>query len=182
MRASSTMNFRQRVAFAASFATAISACADVPKAPPNLVAISERGTTAGQPSAEWLRTLKAQGYEAVIYLAPPTVEDAVRDEHRIVGSQGLAFVNLPIDFAGPTERDLELFRGLLRGFGSRKVLVHCQINLRASSFVFLYRAIELREDPERAYDAVSRVWKPDATWQAFIATQLERNGIAFKPY
>ena len=182
MRASSTMKVLQRLAFAASFATAIPAGADVRKPPPNLVVISERLTIAGQPSAEWLGTLKAQGYEAVIYLAPPTVEDAVRDEHRIVAGQGLAFVNLPVDFGRPTERDLELFRGLLRGFGSRKVLVHCQINLRASSFVFLYRAIELREDPERAYEAVSRVWKPDATWHAFIAAQLERNGIAFKPY
>ena len=39
-----------------------------------------------------------------------------------------------------------------------------------------------RESAERAYEAVSRVWKPDATWHAFIAAQLERNGIAFRPY
>ena len=77
---------------------------------------------------------------------------------------------------------LQAFGGLVRAFASRKVLVHCQINLRAPSFVFLHRAIELREDPDRAYEAVSRVWKPDATLHAFIEAQLERNGIAFKLY
>ena len=91
-------------------------------------------------------------------------------------------MNLPIDFARPTERDFELFRGVLRGLASRRVLVHCQINLRASSLVFLYRAIELGEGPERAYEALSRVWKPDATWHAFIASQLARHAIGFTPY
>lgn len=49
-------------------------------AAPNVVEISPRLVTSGQPSAEALAGLKAQGFEAVIYLAPPTVTDAVRDE------------------------------------------------------------------------------------------------------
>jgi protein tyrosine phosphatase (PTP) superfamily phosphohydrolase (DUF442 family) len=169
---------------AASFALAVATSARPasPNPPPNLVQITDRLTTAGQPSAEWLRTLQAQGYEAVVYVAPPNAHDAVRDEQHIVAGQGLAFVNLPIDFARPTERDFELFRGVLRGLASRRVLVHCQINLRASSLVFLYRAIELGEDPARAYEALSRVWKPDATWHAFIASQLARHAIGFTPY
>lgn len=70
----------------------------------------------------------------------------------------------------------------MRGLASRKVLVHCQINLRASSMMFLYRVIALREDPERAYEAVSRVWKPDDVWRRFIEAELRRNGITFQPY
>lgn len=150
--------------------------------PPNLVAISERLVTSGQPSAAWLRTLKAQGFGAVVYLAPPTVSDAVKDEAVIVASQGLAYVNIPIDFDAPAERDLTLFSNVLRGLADRKVLVHCQINLRASSMVFLHRAIALREDPERAYDAVSRVWKPEGPWRRFIEAQLKAGGLAFRPY
>lgn len=172
-----------RALFASSmlaFAVATSAVAQ--KAPPNLVVISERLTTSGQPSAEWLRTLKANGFDAVIYLAPPTVDDAVRDEHAIVGGQGLAFINIPVDWHHPSPRDFELLVATLRALHDRKVLVHCQINLRASAMTFLYRTIALKEDPERAYEAVSRVWKPDATWSRFIQSQLERNGITFKPY
>jgi hypothetical protein len=62
------------------------------------------------------------------------------------------------------------------------VLVHCQINLRASSMVFLYRAIAKKENPQAAYDSVTRVWKPDGPWMRFIKAQLEKNGVAFDPY
>ena len=150
--------------------------------PPNLVAISDRLVTSGQPSADWLGQLERNGFHAVVYLAPPTVADAVRDEALIVAGQGLTFVNLPIDFAAPTDRDYEAFAGLMRAFAGRRVLVHCQINLRASSLVFLYRAIALKEDPEAAYDAVTKVWKPDGVWRRFLVAQLRRHGIAFEPY
>src|SRR5687767_1253377 len=106
---------------------------------PNVVEISPRLVTSGQPTAENLANLKTMGFEAVIYLAPPTVQDAVRDEPLIVTRQGLTYVNIPIRFDHPTEADFETFAGVLTGLGSRKVLVHCQINLRASSLVFLYR-------------------------------------------
>jgi protein tyrosine phosphatase (PTP) superfamily phosphohydrolase (DUF442 family) len=169
--------------FTAAFASLAVAKADsTARPPPNLVVISERLVTSGQPSTDWLRTLKAQGFGAVVYLAPPTVPDAVRDEASIVASQGLAFINIPIDFERPDERDYELFAAVLRGLASRKVLVHCQINLRASSMTFLYRALALREDPERAYESVARVWKPDETWRRYIEAQLGRNGVRFQPY
>jgi hypothetical protein len=58
---------------------------------PNRVDITPRLVTSGQPSAEALGSPAAQGFEAVIYLAPPTVSDAVRDEAIIVGKQGLVF-------------------------------------------------------------------------------------------
>lgn len=156
--------------------------AAVPKPPPNVVVISDRLVTSGQPSAEWLRTLKAQGFEAVVYLAPPTVPDAVRDEPSIVAGQGLAFINIPIDFERPGQRDYELFVAVMQGLASRKVLVHCQINLRASAIVFLYRAIALRDDPDRAYESVARVWKPDGIWKRYIETQLGRNDVRFQMY
>ena len=53
--------------------------------------------------------LAAEGFEAVIYLAPPTVSDAVKDEALIVARQGLVFVNIPIGFEHPTAKDFETF-------------------------------------------------------------------------
>src|SRR5688572_19886694 len=123
---------------------ALAACTLAEAAPiaPNLVEISPRLVTSGQPTAEGLARLKAEGFGAVIYLAPPTVPDAVRDEQLIVTKQGLVFVNIPIRFDNPTEADFETFSAVLAALGPRKVLVHCQVNLRASSLVFLYRAIK----------------------------------------
>jgi hypothetical protein len=67
--------------------------------------------------------LLRRGSEAVIYLAPPTVSDAVRDEALIVARQGLMFVNIPIKFDNPTEKDFETFTSVLSALATRKVLV-----------------------------------------------------------
>jgi len=149
---------------------------------PNVVAISPLLVTSGQPSAAALAGLAAQGFEAVIYLAPPTVSDAVKDEALIVARQGLVFVNIPIGFENPTARDFETFAGVLRGLAGRKVLVHCQINMRASSMVFLYRAVVLKEDPQVAYDSVIRTWVPEGPWKRLIQDQLRMHKIAFEPF
>jgi protein tyrosine phosphatase (PTP) superfamily phosphohydrolase (DUF442 family) len=151
------------------------------QAAPNTVEISPRLVTSGQPDAQELRTLNARGFGAVVYLAPPTVQDAVADEHRIVASQGLVFINLPVRFDDPGDADFDAFAELLKGLGERKVLVHCQINLRASSMVFLYRAIVLKEDPRRAYESVGKVWVPDEVWKRFIERQLARHKVDFQP-
>lgn len=149
---------------------------------PNVVVISSHLVTSGQPKGEALAGLRANGFEAVIYLAPPTVMDAVRDEALIVARQGLTFVNIPIAFDNPTEADFEAFAAILKGLGKRKVLVHCQVNMRASSMTFLYRAIVLKEDPQRAYEAVSRVWVPTGPWRRLIETELRLHQVAFDPF
>lgn len=149
---------------------------------PNVVVISPHLVSSGQPTRKALASLASQGFGADIYLAPPTVSDAVHDEAAIVERQGVAYVNIPIKFNHPTEADFVAFSSAMRRFSGRKVLVHCQVNLRASSMVFLYRTIVGREDPDRAYEAVTRVWVPDGPWKAFITRLLRKNHIAFEPY
>ena len=146
----------------------------------NEVEISPRLVTSGQPNAEALGKLKAQGFQAVIYLAPPSVPDAVRDEQLIVTRQGITFVNIPVRFDDPTEADFETFAAVLGALGDRKVLVHCQVNMRASSMVFLYRAIRLKEEPRKAYEAVTRVWAPDGPWRRLIEQQLRKHRVSFE--
>ena len=153
-----------------------------PDAPPNLVQATPTLYTSGQPPVKSLEGLKAQGFEAVVYLAPPTVQDAVRDESRIVGSQGLVFVNIPIVFDKPTERDFETFVAVINALGSRKVLVHCQVNLRASSMVFLYRTIVGKETPEAAWKDVEKIWTPRGPWKRLIEEQLKKHGVSFDAF
>jgi protein tyrosine phosphatase (PTP) superfamily phosphohydrolase (DUF442 family) len=149
---------------------------------PNVVPISARLVTSGQPSRVALSKLSAQGFGAVIYLAPPTVSDAVPGEADIVSKQGLEFVNIPIQFGNPTEADFQSFIEAMNRLRDRKVLVHCQVNLRASSLTFLYRVIIDREKPEQAYESVARVWSPEGPWKKLLITQLRKAGIAFEPY
>lgn len=150
-------------------------------AAPNVVVISPKLVTSGQPTAQALESLGARGFDAVVYLAPPTVADAVKDEPMIVARQGLVFVNIPIKFENPTERDYETFAAVLAALSGRKVLVHCQINLRASSMVFLYRAIAAREDPSLAFDSVTKVWSPHGPWKRLIEELLRKHAIDFEP-
>jgi protein tyrosine phosphatase (PTP) superfamily phosphohydrolase (DUF442 family) len=171
-----------RALAAAWIASALWACGERPAQPPlNYVEIGPRLATSAQPSAAYLETLKARGFEAVIYLAPPTVPDAVRDEPLILGRQGLVYLNVPVDFAAPADADFEAFSRALAALEGRKVLVHCQANFRASSFVFLHRVIHGKVEPEKAWESVSRVWQPDAAWRAFVLRTLKRHQVAFEP-
>lgn len=149
---------------------------------PNVVVISPTIVTSGQPTAASLSQLGSQGFQAVIYLAPPTVADAVADEANIVRRQGLEFVNIPIEFGEPTETDFEQFVAAMKQFQGRKILIHCQVNMRASTFTFLYRVTQAHEAPEQAYQAVARVWSPRGAWNRLLTSQLRKAGIAFEPY
>jgi len=161
------------------------ACAhanDPELAAPNVVPISARLVPSGQPTAEALSKLAARGFGAVIYLAPPSVPDAVPGEGDIVRRQGLEFVNIPIDFRDPTEADFEAFVAAMKRLGDRKVLVHCQVNMRASVMTFLYRVIVGGEKPDLAYESVANVWSPRGPWRRLIVSQLKKAGIDFEPY
>lgn len=172
-------------AIAVAFSAALPAaarCEDRTIQAPNVVAISPTIVTSGQPTADSLAHLGEQGFKADIYLAPPTVPDAVPNEKDIVTGQGLEFVNIPIPFGKPTGADFEQFAATMKRFQGQKVLVHCQVNMRASTMTFLYRVIVLHEQPETAYEPVARVWSPRGPWKDLVVAQLRKAGIAFEPY
>lgn len=149
---------------------------------PNVVQISPRLVTSGQPTAAALSRLAEQGFGAVIYLAPTTSSDAVAGEAEIVRKQGLEFINIPIEFGNPTDADFHAFIAAMVRLSDRKVLVHCQVNMRASTMTFLYRTIVGHEKPELAYESVARVWSPRGPWKSLMVTQLQKAGIAFDPF
>lgn len=149
---------------------------------PNVVAISPLLVTSGQPSREALEGLGAQGFQAVIYLAPSTVSSAVPEEAQILTRQGIEFVHLPIPFGGPDESHYQAVAAALSRLADRKVLIHCEVNMRASSMTFLYRTLALHQAPATAYEAVARVWSPRGPWRTLIVQLLRQHDIDFEPY
>jgi len=148
----------------------------------NVLVVSPTLVASGQPTAAALATLKQRGFGAVIYVAPASVPDAVKDEQLIVTRQGLTFVNIPFSFEAPTDADFETFTAVLKAMGDRKVLVHCQVNMRASLLVFLHRVITLKDDPRKAWDMQASVWIPgEGAWRKLMERQLRKNGIDFEP-
>jgi len=59
---------------------------------PNFIAIGPNLATSGQPTENALATLGAQGFQAVIYLAPSTVPNAVKEEPELLAKQGIEFI------------------------------------------------------------------------------------------
>ena len=113
-------------------------CAAFAVTAPNVVVIEPNLVTSGQPSAAALAGLRAEGFEAVIYLAPSSVSDAVKDEPALLLKQGIEFVHVPIPFGAPTEAHFEAVSAEWARLKGKKVLVHCQVNMRASTMVFLH--------------------------------------------
>jgi uncharacterized protein (TIGR01244 family) len=149
---------------------------------PNVVPISPTLVTSGQPSAQALANLSQLGFRAVVYLAPSTVPDAVKDEAQIVAAQGLEFVHIPIPFSDPTEDHFHLLRAVLQRLHGQKVLVHCQVNMRASTMVFLYRVINNGESPALAWESVTRVWSPAGPWKRLTTKLLAKHGVDFEAF
>jgi protein tyrosine phosphatase (PTP) superfamily phosphohydrolase (DUF442 family) len=147
-----------------------------------LIVIGPKLVTSGQPTELALATLGTHGFQAVIYLAPSTVPSAVKKEPELLARQGIEFVQIPIPFDAPDESHFEALSAALIRLQERKVLVHCEINMRASTLVFLHRVIRLNEVPANAYDAVAQVWSPRGPWRRLIVEKLAKNHISFEPY
>jgi protein tyrosine phosphatase (PTP) superfamily phosphohydrolase (DUF442 family) len=144
--------------------------------PANFVAWREGLHSAAQPSADWLAQARDKGYDVVINLAPPQSHGSLRDEGGIVAAKGVAYVNIPVDFARPTAEDFRLFSEVMKAARARKVFVHCQVNLRGSSFVFLYRVIHEGAPLGETAIKLNGVWAPDRVWKQFIDDTLAASG------
>ena len=153
-----------------------------PFAAPNTVEISATLVTSGQPSAKALAALSEEGFQAVIYLAPSSVTDAVANEPELLKAQGIEFVHIPIPFMEPTESHFAQFSEQLTRLNGRKVLVHCQVNMRASTMVFLHRVIVGKESATIAYSSVTKVWSPQGPWLNLVKRLLAEHRVDFEPF
>ena len=143
----------------------------------NYVEVSPRIATSGMPTRAQFEPIAKAGYQVVINLAPADAQGSHGDEQALVVGHGMGYHHIPVSFARPTTDDYTQFARVMRQHRAERVLVHCQVNMRASSFAFLYRVLELGEEPDGAYDAVLRVWQPSVQWREFMRDALTSRGI-----
>ena len=140
------------------------------------VEISDHLTTSGRIQNHHLKQIKDGAYEVIINL---DTADRERngEEAFLAVDQGLTYFQIPVNGRQPKQRDLDLFFDLMDSVKGRKVYVHCSGNRRASVFVYLYRMLRLREDPDAAWKDVLRVWDPSRQphWADFIQSAQQRN-------
>lgn len=145
----------------------------------NVMRLGDRLITAGQPDRQSLATLRErEGVQAVIYLAPSTARDAVAEEPALLAAQGIEFVHIPIPWEAPTAEHAQAFRAAMNRLRDRKVLVHCQANMRASALTFLWRVLDGGVPLAEAHADLKRIWTPDGPWRAVVDAQLKPAGLA----
>jgi protein tyrosine phosphatase (PTP) superfamily phosphohydrolase (DUF442 family) len=115
-------------------------------------------------------------FGGVINLAPPEYDTAVEAEGALLGKAGVVYLNIPVAWGNPTHEDFALFSQVLKAAGQRKVLVHCQVNLRGSSFTFLYRVIHEGAPVNDSLAKLTGVWTPNPIWKKFIESELAASG------
>lgn len=129
--------------------------------------------TSGQPNEGQLAAIAAEGYEVIINLAlHDDPRYSLKDETGTVRSLGLEYVHIPVKFDAPTTQELHAFFEAMERHAHRRVWVHCAANMRVTAFLGLFRVLRQGYSEERAFEPMRSVWKPNATWTAFIASQL----------
>lgn len=127
-----------------------------------------RITTSGQPTEAQLASLAALGVRCVINLAPHAHRHALPDEAASVEALGMDYINIPVDFAAPTEADFAAFAEAMARLRGQAVHVHCAANYRVSAFFGRYRRDVLGLPEEEARAHLAGIWSPDPVWAAFI--------------
>ncbi|GGC70334.1 protein tyrosine phosphatase family protein [Undibacterium terreum] len=146
------------------------------KRPDNFIVWRAGLSSSAQPARAYLEQAAKLKYELVVNLAPPESWGSIENEGAIIGRQGLAYVNIPVDWDHPSLRDFELFSGMLKAAAGKNTLVHCQANFRGSSFVFLYEVTHEHIPVQEAAAKLNAVWAPSGAWKKFIQETLVHYG------
>jgi protein tyrosine phosphatase (PTP) superfamily phosphohydrolase (DUF442 family) len=139
----------------------------------NYLQVSDSVGTAGQPRAEQFADIKDAGYEVIVNLATAASSSALPDERDLVTAQGMTYVHIPVAWESPTTQDLRQFFEVMDQNQDKKVFVHCAMNMRVSSFVFLYRVKRQNVPVEAARQALHKIWEPNEVWRRFIDDALQ---------
>ena len=142
----------------------------------NYVKVNEQVSTAGQPTEDQLRDLAADGFTAIINLAPVNPPYTPADEAGLARSLGMAYVHIPVGWGNPTDADYDAFVQAMNRLAGQKLLIHCAANFRVTAFYSLYARRHLGWSAEQAAAFRSQIWAGSdyPIWEAFIAQRMER--------
>lgn len=141
----------------------------------NYLVINENLSTAGMPTIEQLPALQYENIDQVINLAIEDSPSATSNEREILNTLGISYHNIPVVWENPKISDLTQFFSIMEENESKKLFVHCVLNMRVSAFVFLYFVIQKHMHPEIAIINLRKIWEPNDIWQTFMNKALLLN-------
>ena len=135
----------------------------------NFHSYSVNFSSSGMPTNEQWPLVKSGGYQHIINLIPGDFSS----EELKISSLGMTFNQIAVVWDKPTLKNFQDFIDVMSSYPKQnKVLLHCQLNYRASTFAYLYRVTQLRTNPKIAKEEMLKVWQPVDTWQYFINSVL----------
>ena len=94
---------------------------------------------------------------------------------------GMAYVHIPVVWEAPCRADLEKFFHFFGSYHQFKTYVHCIKNMRVSAFLFLFRTLVEKKEPESCLLDLLTIWKPNPVWQNFMDEMLMAEGLQDSP-
>jgi protein tyrosine phosphatase (PTP) superfamily phosphohydrolase (DUF442 family) len=134
----------------------------------NYLKISDYIQTSGQPKENEFELIKATGVDTVVNLAMPDSNTAIVNEGELVTKNNMNYIHIPVVWTSPTVEQFELFSSILSHHSDKKIWIHCALNWRVASFIFLYRTKKLGVPQEEALISLEKIWSPDAVWATFL--------------
>jgi protein tyrosine phosphatase (PTP) superfamily phosphohydrolase (DUF442 family) len=144
----------------------------------NYYELADGLVSSGQPTAQELAAIRDAGYQVIINLVPTDATMALEGEKAIVEDLGLQYIHIPVIWDHPTPQNLDAFYEAMQTNRDKKVFVHCEVNYRASSFLYLYRRKSLGVEEKQARQDLQWIWVPNPTWTRFIQEMRERDSAA----
>ena len=137
----------------------------------NYVKVDERLITGGQPTEDQLRDAAAEGYTAVINLAPVNPPYTLEDEAGLAQSLGIAYHYIPVQWNAPTDEDFAAFEEAMRATADDKLLIHCAANFRVTAFYSLYARKHLGWSEAEGETFRARIWAGSdyPIWETYVA-------------
>ncbi|MBT8448222.1 MAG: protein tyrosine phosphatase family protein [Gammaproteobacteria bacterium] len=120
--------------------------------------------SSGLPNEGQIKALKDAGYQQVINLIPGDYTD----EQALLTELGIGFEQIEVVWQEPKLDDFKKFVAIMQSSKDEKVLLHCQLNYRASAFAYLYEVTQLGVAQEEAFAKMANIWTPEGTWAKFI--------------
>jgi uncharacterized protein (TIGR01244 family) len=124
-------------------AVAVAAQQNTPQEHPsiqNFLRIDEQICTGGQPSAEDLAKLKAEGVKAIINLRQSS-EYNFEEEAAKARELGLRYFHIPVNAAAPNDEQVDEFLKVTANPQNRPAFIHCRTANRVGAFWMIRRVL-----------------------------------------
>ena len=134
----------------------------------NYLKISGNIQTSGQPKENEFELIRATGVDTLVNLAMPDSKTAIVNEGEIVTKNGMNYIHIPVVWTSPKTEQFEFFSSILSLHSDKSIWIHCALNWRVASFVFLYRTKKLGVPQEEALKSLEKIWSPNEVWTTFL--------------